>query len=74
MEVREGYMEVQEETACRDISKRRRTIKRLFLPATPYILLPPSYNYIFPKIPLCNITDYVIQKSFFKFIIRFWIT
>jgi len=46
-------------------------LKRLFLPATPYLLLSPPYIFEFPKIPLYNILDYVIQKLFFKIVISF---
>jgi len=35
-------------------------IQGLFLPAPPYILLPPPYIFIFSKILLHNIPDYVI--------------
>jgi len=49
-------------------------LTRLFLPAPPYLLLSPPYISKFPKMPLHNILDYVIRKSFFKFVISFRIT
>jgi len=44
-----------------------------FLPAPPYLLLSPPYIFEFPKMSLYNILNYVIWKSFFKFIINFQI-
>ena len=37
----------------------------------PYILLSPPKIFIFPKISLCKIPDYIIRKSFFRCMISF---
>jgi len=71
MEVQNENMEVEEKIA-EDLSfSREKTHTRLFLPAPLYLLLSPPYIFKIPKMSLYNISDYVIRKSFFKFVISF---
>jgi len=75
MGVVEEPMDVQEETIFLSITSslnksmgqfvfESNISVRLFLPAPAYVLLSPAYIFVFPKISLYNISDYIIWKSF----------